>query len=98
MSKNFRDLESLGKRNWKSGLTFEKKILGKGVKLPCKKSLFLGEFFKDQEFIPQGSVGYTTRIRRLYNKDQVIMFSDAIIEPLQKTFAYKECKITESKK
>ena len=26
------------------------------------------------------------------------MFSDAIIEPLQKSFAYKECKITAHKK
>ena len=45
----------------------------------------------------QGSGGYTTRIRRLY-KDQEVMFSDAIIEPLQKTLAYKGCKITVEKK
>ena len=36
-------------------------------------------------------------IMRLYNKDQVVMFSDAIIESLQKTFAYKGCKITAQK-
>ena len=29
--------------------------------------------------------------------DQVVMFSDAIIESLQKTFAYKGCKITAQK-
>ena len=32
--------------------------------------------------------GYTTRSRRLYNKGQEVMYSKAIIEPLQKTFAY----------
>ena len=35
-------------------------------------------------------------IKRLY-KDPEVMFSDAIIEPLQKTFAYKGCKITAQK-
>ena len=54
-------------------------------------SLFFGPLF-------QGLVGYTTRIRRLYNKDQEVMFSDAIIDPLQKTFPYKGCKITTRKK
>ena len=52
----------------------------------------------DQEVIQQRSAGCTTRIRRLYNKDQEVMFSDAIIEPLQKTFAYKGCKISAQKK
>ena len=33
--------------------------------------------------------GHTTKIRMLYNMDQEVMFSDAIIEPLQKTLAYK---------
>ena len=49
---------------------------------------------KDQEVIQQRLGGYTTRIRRFYNKDQEVRFSNAIIEPLQKTFAHKECKIT----
>ena len=53
---------------------------------------------KDPEVIHQGLGGYTTSIRRLYNKDQDVMFSDAIIEPLQKTFAYKGCTITKQKK
>ena len=48
---------------------------------------------KDQEDIQQGSEGYTTRIRGLYHKDQKVMFSEAFIELLQKTFAYKGCKI-----
>ena len=46
----------------------------------------------------QGSGGYTSRIRMLYNKDHEVMFSDTIIEPLKKTFAYKGCKITPQKK
>ena len=44
---------------------------------------------KDQKVIQKGSEGYSTRIKRLYNKDHEFMFSDAIIEPLNKTFAYK---------
>ena len=44
--------------------------------------------------ILRGSGGFTTRIRRLCNKDHEVMFSDAIIEPLQKTFDYKGCKTT----
>ena len=36
--------------------------------------------------------GYTTRINSLYNKDKEVMFSDAIIEPPQKTFALKGVK------
>ena len=43
---------------------------------------------KDQGVIQQGSGGYSTMIRRLYNKDLEVMFSDAIIESLQKTFAH----------
>ena len=39
---------------------------------------------KNQEVIQQGSGGYNTRIRRLYTKDQEVMFSNVIIEPLQK--------------
>jgi hypothetical protein len=35
-------------------------------------------------------------IKRLY-KDPEVMFSDAIIEPLQKTVVYKGCKITAQK-
>ena len=52
----------------------------------------------ERRTIQKGSGGYTTKIRKLYNKDQEVMFSDAIIEPLQKTFAYKGCKITAQKK
>ena len=52
---------------------------------------------EDEEVIQQGSGGYTTRIRRLYKEDQEVMFSDAIIEPLQKPFAYEGCKITAQK-
>ena len=48
----------------------------------------------ERRTIQKGSGGYTTKIRRFYNKDQEVMFSDAIIEPLQKTLAYKGCKIT----
>ena len=33
----------------------------------------LSQFCKDQEVIHQGSAGYTTRIRRLYNKDQEVI-------------------------
>ena len=33
----------------------------------------LSQFFKDQEVIQQGSGGYTTRIRRLYNKDHKVI-------------------------
>ena len=47
---------------------------------------------RDQEVRQQRSGGYTIRIRKLYNKDQEViqqdqevMFSKAIIEPLQKT-------------
>ena len=39
-----------------------------------KKSWFLGEFSKDQEVIQQGSAGYKTRIRELYNKDQEVIY------------------------
>ena len=78
----------------------------KGCKIAGKKSLFWGKFCKDQEVIQQASGGHTTRIRRLYkkrirrlyNKDQEVMFSNASIEPLQKTFAYKGNKITAQKK
>ena len=38
---------------------------------------------EDQEVIQEGSGGYTTRISRLYYKDQEGMFSDAVIVPLQ---------------
>ena len=60
--------------------------------------MFLGQFCQDQEVIQQGSGGYITKIRRLYKKDQEVMFSDAIIEPLQNLFAYKGSKITVPKK
>ena len=99
MSNNFRDSESLGKSNGKKLYQIRTLLLIKGVKSPRKKkSLFLGEFCKDQEVIQQGSGGYTTRIRRLYNKDREVMFSDAIIEPAKKPFTYKGCKITAQKK
>ena len=77
----------------------------KGCKIAVQKKLVFGQ-------ILQGSGGYTTRIRRLYDKDQEItqkmitrlyntdqevMFSDTIIEPLQKTYAYKGFKITAHK-
>ena len=67
-------------------------------KIAAQKSFFRDEFSKDQEAIRQGLGSYITRIRRLYNKDQHVMFSDAILKPLQKTLAYKGCNITEQKK
>ena len=70
-----------------------KTFTNKGCKIATQKKIVLGEFGKG---IQQGSGGYTTRIRRLY-KNQEVMFSDAIIEPLQKTFAYKGFKITAQK-
>ena len=45
----------------------------KGLKSPREKSSFLDKFCKDQEVKQQGSGGYTTRIRRLYNKDQDVI-------------------------
>ena len=108
MTKNFRDSESWGKSNGNKWSHVWKLLLKKGVKSPHKKSLFLGEFCKDQEVLQQGSGDYiyiyiyiyiyTTRIRRLYNKDQELLFSDTIIEPLQKTFAFKGGKIIARKK
>ena len=57
-----------------SGLRFDFFLLIMGVKLPSqKKGFFWGEFCKDQEVIQQGSAGHTTRIRRLYNKDQEVV-------------------------
>ena len=71
MSKILRDSESLGKSNWKKRSQIWKLI--KGVNLLRKeKFVFLVNF---------------ARIRRLYNRDQEVIFYDAIIEPLQKTFA-----------
>ena len=64
-----------------------KTFSNKGCKIEAKKENKIGQSL-------QGSGGYTTRIRRFYNKFQEVMFSDAIIEPLQKTFAYKGCKIS----
>ena len=90
-----------------------KTFTNKGCKIGVQKNIVLGRILqgsgdyttrirglynKDQEVIQQGSGSYTTMIRRLYIKDQVVMFSDAIIEPLQKTFAYNQCKITVQKK
>ena len=84
-----------------------KTLTNKGCKIAAckKKGLFLGDFCNDQEVIKQGSGGiqqrsggYTAGIRRLHNKDQEVMFSDAIIKPLQTTFAYKGCKINSQKK
>ena len=66
MSKNFRDLESVGKRNVKKWSYIWKLLL-------IKKSWFLGTFCKDQEVIQQGLGGFTTRIRRLYNKYQKVI-------------------------
>ena len=78
-----------------------KTFSNKECKIDAKKSLFLCEFSRDQEVTQQRSGGYTTRIRRfttrirrLYNKDQENMFSNAIIESLHKSFDYKGCKIT----
>ena len=62
----------------------------KGCKIAAKKKFVFGQIF-------HGSGYHTTRIRRLYNKDQEAMFSDAIIEPLQKTLDYKGCYITAQK-
>ena len=53
-----------------------KLLLIKGVKSSRKKKFVFGQIFK-------GSGGYTTRIRRLFNKDREVMFSDAIIEPVK---------------
>ena len=50
-----------------------KLLLTKSVKSPRKTSLFLDEFCKDQEAIQQRSGGYTTRIKRLYNKDHKVI-------------------------
>ena len=68
----------------------------KGVKLVRRTNFarIRRLYNKDQEVILQGLRGFTTKIRRLYNKDQEVMFSDSIIEPHQKTLAYKGCKIT----
>ena len=63
MSKILGDSESLGKSNGKKDL---KTLLIKGVKLLRKKKIVFGE-------ILQGSVGYTTRIRRLYYKDHEVI-------------------------
>ena len=62
MSKVFRDSESLGKT-----------LTNKDVKSPHAQKKKLGEFCKDQEVIQQGSGGYTTWIRRLYNKDPEVI-------------------------
>ena len=84
-----------------------KTLTNKGCKIAAraKKSWFWGNFCNDQEVIKQGSGGiqqrsggYTAGIRRLHNKDQEVMFSDAIIKPLQKTLAYKKFNITVQKK
>ena len=56
------------------------------------------KFCKDQEVIEKGSGGYTTRIRSIYSKDQEVMYSNRIIEPLQNFLANKGCKITAHKK
>ena len=66
MSKVFKDLESLGKSNVKKWSQILKLLLTKGVKLPHTKKLVFGRILK-------GSGGYTTRIRRLYNKDQEVI-------------------------
>ena len=50
-----------------------KTFLINGVKSSREFFLFLGEFWKDQEVIQQGSEGYITRIRRLYNKGQEVI-------------------------
>ena len=94
MSKKFRDSESLGKSNVKKWSQIWKLLLIKGVRLP---------FVFGQNL--QGSGGYTTRIRRLYFKDQEViqqgsggyttrirrLFFQAIMEPLKKTFFWYRC-------
>ena len=50
-----------------------KLLVIKSVKSHCKIFLFWGEFWKDQDVIQQGSDGYTTRIRRSYNKDKEVI-------------------------
>ena len=45
----------------------------KGCKIAVQKKVVFGQFCKDQEVVQQGSVGYTTSIRRLYNKDQDVI-------------------------
>ena len=66
MSKLFRSLESLGKSNGQKWSHIWKLLLIKGVKSPRNKRFVLGR-------ILQGSGGYTTRIRRLYNKDEEVI-------------------------
>ena len=60
----------------------------KGCKISAQKKVFLGEFCKDWGVTQQGSGGYTAKIGRLYNKDQVVMFSDAIIKPSRKLWPW----------
>ena len=72
MSIFFSDSESFGKSNEKKWSHIRKLLLTKGVKLPPKKKFVFGQ-------ILQGSGGFITRIRRLYNKDQEVMFMDAFI-------------------
>ena len=82
MSKKNWDSESLRKNNGKKWCHIWKLLVIKGINRRAKKVCYGANF---------------AWIRKLYNMDQEVMFSDAIIEPLQKTFAYKGCKITEKK-
>ena len=87
MSKVFRDSESLGKSNGKKCSQIWKLLLIKGVKSPRNFFFVRGEFCKDQETIQQGSRGYTTRIRRLYNKIRRLYNKDQ--EVISRIFWYR---------
>ena len=66
MSRAFRDLESMRISNGKKLSPIWKLLLIKGVISLRKRKFVFGR-------ILQGSGGYTTRIRRLYNKDQEVI-------------------------
>ena len=60
-----------------------KTFTNKSCKIAAKKVCFWSNFARtrrlynnDQEVIQQGSGGYTTRIRRLHNKDQELYKKD----------------------
>ena len=75
-----------------------KTFINKGCKIAAQKKFIFGR-------ILQGSGGYSTGIRRLYNKDQEVykkdqevMFSDTIIEHSRKLLIIKGVKLPLQKK
>ena len=66
MTKIFRDSESWRKSNGNKWSQIWKLLLKKGCKIATEKKFVFGR-------ILQGSGGFTTRIRRLYNKDQEVI-------------------------